>query len=311
MIYLITHRTSYAYSSDVTISQHVARLQPRDLPNQKCLAHELSVSPTPALLTTREDYFGNVTNFLTMEGEHRELTVTARSKVDLVPSDWPEPSRTPAWETLLKDRGSVVPLEVQEFLYPSTMVPNLPALADYARPSFTPNRPLLEAAAELTKRIFTDFAFDPTATTVATPLETVLQTRRGVCQDFAHLEIGCLRSLGLPARYLSGYLETLPPPGETKLIGADASHAWVQLFVPGFGWVDLDPTNNVLSSGRHITVAWGRDFEDVSPIRGVISGGGKHAVSVAVDVISVGENAQVVTSENLTDDIFGNEKAAL
>lgn len=287
MPYKITHRTTYVYTSEVTVSQHIARLRPRSFPGQNCLSHELDIAPAPGVQTSREDYFGNTTHFFTMASAHRELTVISRSIVDVAERTWPVPDKTPAWQTLLPSNAETLPLGAHEYIFPSAYVPLLPALADYAQPSFTPGRPLLDAAADLMHRIFTEFIFDPTATTVATPLETVLQKRRGVCQDFAHLQIGCLRSLGLPARYVSGYLETLPPPGKTKLVGADASHAWLQLYVPGFGWVDLDPTNDVLAGSRHITVAWGRDFDDVSPIRGVIGGGGKHTLSVAVDVTPV------------------------
>jgi len=290
--YQITHRTSYVYTSEVTVSQHIARLHPRTFPGQTCLAHELEIVPKPSQITTHKDYFGNTTHFFTIAGAHRELTVTTRSTAEVVAREWPQPDKTPAWETLIEPRETSLPLEAHEFIFPSAYVPHLPALADYARPSFPPGRPLLEAAADLMRRIFTEFTFDPTATTIATPLETVLQKRRGVCQDFAHLQIGCLRSLGLPTRYVSGYLETLPPPGKTKLVGADASHAWLQLYVPGFGWVDLDPTNNILAGARHITLAWGRDFDDVSPIRGVIEGGGKHSLSVAVDVSPIADSIQ-------------------
>jgi len=295
--YQITHRTTYVYTSEVTVSQHIARLRPRSFPGQTCLSHELDIAPASGILTSRTDYFGNPTHFFTMSGAHRELTVISRSMVAVAKRAWPAPDKTPAWQTLLPSTAESLPLEAHEYIYPSAYVPHLPALADYAQASFTTGRPLLEAAADLMHRIFTEFAFDPTATTVATPLETVLQKRRGVCQDFAHLQIGCLRSLGLPARYVSGYLETLPPPGKTKLIGADASHAWVQLYVPGFGWVDLDPTNNILAGSRHITVAWGRDFDDVSPIRGVIGGGGKHTLSVAVDVTPVTDEPPEIAAQ--------------
>jgi len=284
--YEIVHRTVYEYSSEVSVSQHVVHLTPRTLPGQQCLRHELIVEPTPALVTRRDDYFGNPTQFFTMAGAHRTLVVTARSEVVVHPRHWPVPQQTPAWELarVISDQNAGLPLDVQEYVYPSVFVPALPALTDYARPSFTAGRPLLEAVLELTRRIHTDFVFDPKATTVATPLEQVIEKRRGVCQDFAHFEIGCLRAVGLPARYVSGYLETLPPEGKTKLIGSDASHAWVQIFIPNHGWVDADPTNDMLASERHITVAWGRDFDDVSPVRGVISGGGKHLLKDAVDV---------------------------
>jgi len=167
------------------------------------------------------------------------------------------------------------------------LIAGSPVLAEYTAPSFTKERPLLEAVADLTGRIHRDFTFDRTATTVATPLQTVFRTRRGVCQDFAHLEIACLRSLGLAARYVSGYLESVPPPDQPRLTGADASHAWVSVFCPPVGWVDVDPTNDVLADERHVTVAWGRDYGDVSPLRGVILGGGQHALHVGVSVVPV------------------------
>ena len=287
MNYEIVHRTVYEYSSEVSVSQHVVHLTPRNLPSQQCLRHELTVEPAPALMTERADYFGNATRFFTMAGPHRTLVVTARSEVVVYPRHWPVPGETSAWELARYISDSVVglPLDVQEFVYPSILIPALPALYDYAQSSFSAGRPLLEAVLELTRRIHTEFTFDPKATTVATPLEQVIEKRRGVCQDFAHFQIGCLRALGLPARYVSGYLETLPPDGEAKLVGSDASHAWVQTYVPQVGWVDVDPTNNMMASERHIVVSWGRDFDDVSPIRGVISGGGKHLLKVAVDVV--------------------------
>jgi len=298
--YEIVHRTVYEYSSEVSVSQHVVHLTPRNLPSQQCLRHELIVEPAPALVTSREDYFGNSTSFFTMAGAHRTLVVTARSEVSLYPRRWPTPDTTPAWERArgYADRSENLTIEAQEFIYPSILIPALPALSEYARPSFSPGRPVLEAVLDLTRRIFTDFTFDPKATTVATPLEEVIRKRRGVCQDFAHFQIGCLRALGLPARYVSGYLETQPPPGKTKLVGSDASHAWVQVFVPDYGWIEVDPTNNVMPSDRHIVVAWGRDFEDVSPIRGVISGGDKHMLKVAVDVTPVTPKPEATSNQN-------------
>jgi transglutaminase-like putative cysteine protease len=207
------------------------------------------------------------------------------------PAFIPEPAETPEWESVGKlcrtDRSSPV-LEAIEFTFASPVVPLEPTFAEYAAASFTSRRSILEAALELTSRIHADIKFDTTATTVSTPPLEVLEKRRGVCQDFAHLQIACLRSLGLPARYVSGYLETIPPRGQPRLVGADASHAWVSLFCPGIGWIDLDPTNNCLPSMRHITAAWGRDYSDVSPIRGVLLGSGEHTLSVAVDVVPLG-----------------------
>jgi transglutaminase-like putative cysteine protease len=181
-------------------------------------------------------------------------------------------------------------LEASDFIFDSPLIRARESYLHYAQVSFTPGRPILEAALDLTKPIHSDFKFDPTATSVATPLEEVFKHRRGVCQDFAHFQIGCLRSLGLPARYVSGYVETDPPPGQQRLAGADASHAWVSLFCPGLGWLDVDPTNNMVPSSRHITVAWGRDFSDISPIRGVILGSGEHRLKVAVDVVPLTES---------------------
>lgn len=291
--YEIIHQTSYQYSSEVSVSHHVARLRPRMLPFQNVLNHDLNIEPPASILTSHTDYFGNCATFFTVATPHRKLVVTMRSRVELArPGLLPE-SESARWETVrddLSSQSSRFAPEVQEFIYPSQLVRPMTSLADYARESFTPERPLLEAVMDLTRRIHSDFIFDPKATTIATPLEQVIMNRRGVCQDFAHFQIGCLRALGLAARYVSGYLETLPPPGEIRLAGADASHAWVQVFIPSMGWVDVDPTNNLLPADRHISVAIGRDFDDVSPIRGVIVGGGKHELSVAVDVIPSAES---------------------
>lgn len=301
MRYEIIHRSAYAYTSDVSVSHHVARLTPRPLPFQRRLTHELTIEPNPSLLTHHDDYFGNRTTFFTVAGSHRSLVVTSRSQVEISPRATPLAGDSPSWEKvrdLFRGHAAAAATEVQEFIFPSAFVPRLAALADYAVESFPAQRPMLAAVLDLTRRMFHDFKFDPKATTIATPLEQVIKDRRGVCQDFAHFQIGCFRALGLPARYVSGYLETRPPPGKPKLAGADASHAWVQVFIPPAGWVDVDPTNNLLPSDRHVTVAWGRDFDDVSPIRGVIVGGGKHALGVAVDVTPLHESTEI--SERVT-----------
>lgn len=291
MRYEIIHKTIYQYSAPVSVSHHMARLAPRDLPRQQCVGFELRVEPGPSLVTRREDYFGNQTHFFALEGKHHLLVVTARSVVEVQPREAVAVAESEPWESIRDGARTGAPWsqsEIEEFTFESPMIPQLDALAEYAAKSFRPERPALEAVLDLTQRVHEDFKFDPKATTVATPLEQVIKQRRGVCQDFAHFEIGCLRSLGLPARYVSGYLETRPPPGKPKMVGADASHAWVQVFIPSLGWLDLDPTNNVVPSERHITVAWGRDFDDVSPIRGVIVGSGKHELLVAVDVLPQG-----------------------
>ena len=290
-LYDLTHTTTYDYLSPVTMSHHLLRVSPRRLARQFRLEHSVQTDPVAATTSQRTDYFGNDVTFATIEGAHRRLRITSRSRVAVGPAFIPDPTETPHWESVRglcrSDRSSAV-LEAIEFTFPSPVVPLEPAFAEYALASFTPRRSILEAALELTSRIHADFKFDPTATTVSTPLLEVLEKRRGVCQDFAHFEIACLRSLGLPARYVSGYLETIPPPGKPRLVGADASHAWVSLFCPGIGWIDLDPTNNCTPSIRHITAAWGRDYSDVSPIRGVLLGSGEHTLSVAVDVLPLG-----------------------
>ena len=288
MRYTITHQTSYAYDAAVSVSHHLVRLTPRDLPRQRCLAHQVEIAPTATHTVLRTDYFGNTSEFITVEGAHPHLVITARSTMEVEPGVLPAPAETPPWETVrdMACGAAVTPgLEAVEFIFDSLFLQRRAMFADYAASSFTKARPILEAVLDFTHRIFHEFKFDPHATTVATPVERVFQEKRGVCQDFAHLQIACLRSLGLPARYVSGYLETLPPPGQPKLAGSDASHAWLAFFCPPYGWIDVDPTNNLLPSDRHITVAWGRDFHDVSPIRGVLVGSGKHTLKVAVDVL--------------------------
>jgi transglutaminase-like putative cysteine protease len=288
----ITHTTTYDYRSPVTVAHHLLRLAPRRLRRQLRLAHELDLKPEPASLSQHTDYFGNEVAFAIFEGAHRQLRVTARSRVAVGAAFIPDAAETPAWESvrnICRADLSAPVLDAGEFAFGSPLVPLDTAFTDYARDSLPPGRNLLAAVLDLTARIHRDYTFDPTATTVATPLAQMLEQRRGVCQDFAHLQIACLRSLGLPARYVSGYLETVPPPGQPKLLGADASHAWVSFFCPGLGWIDVDPTNNVLPSMQHITLGWGRDYGDVSPIRGVLVGGEEHTLSVAVDVVALGE----------------------
>lgn len=288
----LTHTTVYDYSSTVTVSHHLLRLAPRKMGRQWRLEHTLTIEPQPAVTRFHTDYFGNDVMFATIEGAHRQLNVVSKSRVAVAPPFIPDPSETPAWESvrgLYKTDRSANALDATEYTFASPLVPVVPDFMDYALPSFVPGRPILEAMKDLNGRIFSDFTFDSTATTVSTPLEQVLRERRGVCQDFAHLQIACLRSLGLPARYVSGYIETQPPPGQAKLVGADASHAWVSFFCPGMGWIDVDPTNNLLPSMQHITLGWGRDYGDISPIRGVFTGGENHQLKVGVDVAARGD----------------------
>ena len=288
----ITHTTTYDYKTTVTVSHHLLRLAPRRLGRQWRLEHALNIEPLPAVTRFHTDYFGNEVMFATIEGAHRQLCVTSRNRVAVAPAFIPDPLETPAWESvrgLYRTDRSANSLDATEYTFASPLVPVGLEFEDFALASFAPDRPILEAVMSLTGSIFENFKFDPTATTVSTPLEQVLRERRGVCQDFAHLQIACLRSLGLPARYVSGYLETRPPPGQTKLVGADASHAWVAFYCPGIGWIDVDPTNNLLPSMQHITLGWGRDYGDISPVRGVLTGGDDHNLSVGVDVAARGE----------------------
>jgi len=289
-LFEITHTTTYEYHAPVTVSHHLMRLTPRAMARQRLLAHDIEVQPTPAATNMRIDYFGNDVTFATIERTHRQLAVTSRSRVAVSPAFIPDVTETPAWESVRvlchTDRTASV-LEATEYTFTSPAVPVDPLFAEYAAPSFAADQSILESVTDLTARIHREFKFDSTATTVSTPLLEVLEKRRGVCQDFAHLQIACLRALGLPARYVSGYLETQPPPGRQKLVGSDASHAWVSFFCPGIGWIDVDPTNNNFPSMQHITLGWGRDYSDVSPLRGVILGAGKHNLKVSVDVTSL------------------------
>ncbi|HCN78035.1 MAG TPA: transglutaminase [Verrucomicrobiales bacterium] len=293
MRYHVIHRTTCTYESPVTVCHYNARLEPRVLPTQDCPWHELTIRPEPVEKAERADYFGNHSVYFEIEGSHQKLEVIARSLVEISPSDLPDPSVTPAWEMVRDACRADLPSTATaagDFGFASQLIPVGTEFADYARASFPARRPILEAVCDLNRRIHEDFIFDPSATDIATPVTEVLKNRRGVCQDFAQVMIACLRSIGLPARYVSGYLETEPPPGQPKLIGADASHAWVSVFCgEAHGWMDADPTNNILPEQRHITLAWGRDFADVSPLRGVTLGAGEHHLQVAVDVLPAGD----------------------
>lgn len=290
MIYQITHRTRYEYAAPVSVSQHVARLEPRMTDSQTRESFSLKIFPAPTLRKERKDYFGNQLCLFSIQEVHKKLEVITHSRVSVQSPKQIDAAASPAWEdvaALFRDPVSPEVVEPYEFVFDSPQVRASFELAEYAKQSFSAGTPLLAAVADLNRRIFNDFKYDPKATTVATPLEEVLQNRRGVCQDFAHLGIALLRSLGLPARYVSGYLRTRPPEGQPRLVGADASHAWFSVFCPNVGWVDFDPTNNVQPGEEHITVAYGRDFGDVSPVAGILTGGGQHQVMVSVDVAEV------------------------
>ena len=287
MTYNLVHKTIYEYAEPVTVSHHAARVEPRTLAHQQVKNFSLHIGPTPAVSKPRVDFFGNQVCGFSIQEIHQRLEITARSRVNVAATTLPVPELSPDWEGVVKLFSDPVSPEVvapYQFVFDSPLLAASPELADYTGQSFGEKTPLLVAVADFNRRIFSDFKYDPTATTVATPLAEVLAKRAGVCQDFAHLAIAGLRSLGLPARYVSGYLRTHPPSGQARLVGADASHAWFAVFCPDVGWVDFDPTNNVLPAEEHITLAFGRDYADVSPVSGVITGGGTHTVKVSVDV---------------------------
>jgi transglutaminase-like putative cysteine protease len=287
MIYKIVHRTTYKYKYPVSVGNHVACLKPRSLLHHQVAHSELRIQPPPATRTERVDYFGNLLCFFTVQEPHKELVVEAQSEVIMDGNAMPWPQESLPWEEaarLLPDDHTPEGLEAYQFGFESPRIRIRPEFASYALQSFTPGRPILDALSDLTARIHKDFRFDSKSTNVRTPTEEVFRKRRGVCQDFAHLQIACLRSLNIAARYVSGYLRTYPPPGQPRLVGADASHAWVSAYCPGIGWLDIDPTNNVVPSNGHVTLAWGRDYGDVSPLRGLILGGGTHTLKVGVDM---------------------------
>ena len=289
-VYRVRHQTLYTYEVPVLHAHHLAHLRPRRFDYQTARRTLLEITPLPRDQHRQEDYFGNECDVLEVLSTHERFEIVATSEIEL--KERPtlqrlddEPFKSCSWnavaEQLVQDTRL---LFAREYTFDSPLVRVHPMLRDYALPSFEPGRPLLEAVLELSDRIYTEFSYEPATTDVSTPLAQVMRERRGVCQDFAHVMVGCLRSLGVAARYVSGYLETVPPPGQPRLVGSDASHAWVAAFFPGLGWLDIDPTNALLPNQSHITVAFGRDFSDVSPLKGVVLGGGRHYVKVGVDV---------------------------
>ena len=293
MHYKITHITKYDYTDKVSLSYSEARLMPRNCKHQQVISSTLDIEPYAADFRIREDFFGNQVAYFSMQQAHNVFTITAVSEVQLQEN----PAQLDfyqghSWEEVRNMLGqqqyfspqSAETLDARQYTLDSPLVAVSAKLAEYAQPSFTQGRSITDAVNDLMQRIYTDFTFDPDFTTLATPLTTVLEHRRGVCQDFAHLAIGCLRSVGLAARYVSGYIETLPPAGEAKLIGADASHAWFSVYVPEQGWIDFDPTNNQMPNTQHITLGWGRDYADITPLKGVIFGGQQHELDVSVHV---------------------------
>lgn len=271
MKYLISHQTTYTYHEPVSVCYNLLRLVPRNTHRQSRISVAVEIHPEPDTLREYEDFFGNKVIYFSIEKEHAKLSVKVSSEIE-------KRMGTAREHSVEQDA------DVGGYLFETPMTAVDDDIAAYARGSFRPGRPLLEAAGDLMHRIYSDFRFTPGFTTVSTPLATVMRERKGVCQDFAHLAIACCRSVGLPARYVSGYIETLSPPGVEKLIGVDASHAWFSVYIPNLGWVDFDPTNNLLPAEQHITIGWGRDYADIAPMRGILLSSGTHGLSVSVDM---------------------------
>jgi transglutaminase-like putative cysteine protease len=285
--YRIKHTTEYYYADRVPVCHNIIRLRPRETAFQTCERSVLSISPFPSDQREQVDYFGNLATWIAVQEPHQNLRIEMTSEVTVKSSTVPEDLEGPAWDRTSAIISSGLDPELlgaREYTFDSPYIARCAELADFARPDFPAGAPLVTCIMNLTHRIFDEFIFDTDATTIGTPLLEILRHHHGVCQDFAHLQIGCLRSLGLPARYVSGYLATKPPPGQRRLIGADASHAWISAFIPGHGWVDFDPTNDTMPSDQHITIGWARDYDDLSPVKGVTIGGHRHSLGFSVDV---------------------------
>ena len=287
MEYRVRHRTTYRYAQDVSYSHHRVHLAPRDTSTQEVKEFTLSILPASAYRTRRQDYFGNAAEWLALNEPHDVIDIIAASRVAAFDPPARDARASDPWEEVRArlEGAQAGTHDIVQYIFDSALTNFTIDLPSYAEKSFTPRRPLLAAAIDLMSRIHADFRYDTTVTDVSTPVDRVFEMRAGVCQDLAHVAIAIIRSLGLPARYVSGYLLTQPPPGQERLIGSDASHAWFSVWAPPYGWVDLDPTNNVIPGGGHITVAWGRDYWDVAPINGIVIGGADHLIEVGVDVI--------------------------
>ena len=287
----VTHRTTYRYSTPVEIAQHLATIRPLHCPWQQVISHTERIDPVPSYVHSRVDVFGNDVLYFSLDAPHERLSMTSETTVRLTPR-WKmlDADATPSWEEVagrLRFRAGAPFHRESEFCYASPNISLDPALREYAQESFGAGTPLVAGAIDLMHRIHADFDYLPQATAFDTPALHAFDLRHGVCQDFSQVMIGCLRALGLPARYVSGYLRNDPPPGHPRLIGADASHAWVSVHCPQNGWIDLDPTNDVLADLDHVTLATGRDYSDVSLLRGMILGGGAHHLDVAVNVLAL------------------------
>ena len=292
MIFNVKHTTKYEYNAPVIYCHNIATLRPRESKGQQLLDYKIQITPQPAEISERIDFFGNYITRFSIQTEHIELKVTTKSKIvrdyaQFQDSFFSEACRSITLDQTLLALKSTAPaiLDARQYILESIFIRRADdSIRDYAEVSFKRNRSVFDAAYELMQRIYTDFQFVPGFTSISTPVAEVMKEKKGVCQDFAQIVIACIRSVGLPARYVSGYIETVPPKGKEKLVGADASHAWFAIFIPGFGWVDFDPTNNLIPMDQHIVVGWGRDYYDVPPLKGVVYGSGKSRLKVAVDI---------------------------
>lgn len=286
MLYRVRHATSYEYSRPVNLGSHMLHLLPRSLPGQRVLAAGIAVGPEPQRRTDGTDHFGNHVTWLFLDRPHPRLDIVSEAEVEVDFRPPPPSLETPPWEAVREAASAGGAWhEAAEFVFDSPMVGAVPEAGQYAQSTLTPGRPILAALLELTGRIRREFRFRGGVTAIDTRVRTVLERREGVCQDFTHLMLAALRWHGLPARYVSGYIRTRPPPGATKRLGSDLSHAWVEAWLgPAHGWVGLDPTNDVVVQDEHVIIARGRDYGDISPVQGVILGGGRHAMKVSVDL---------------------------
>jgi transglutaminase-like putative cysteine protease len=289
--YAITHTTEYKYHGPVSLCHNIAKLLPRDTDTQVCKSCEIHITPKPDVLDEYEDFYGNKVVYFAIQQEHKSLTVTVKSEIAKQVAASPEFNwyGQASWEEIKQviQEGTEY-MDARQYIAATPMTDFNTDIKSYAHQSFGADKTLLDAALDITGRIYKDFSFKPGFTTITTPADEVFKARKGVCQDFAHLAIACIKSLGLPARYVSGYVETVPPEGEEKLVGVDASHAWFSVFIPGMGWMDFDPTNNIIPGSQHITIGWGRDYADICPLKGVILSSGPHQLHVSVDMRRLG-----------------------
>lgn len=297
----VRHRTHYRYANTAAFSQHLLRLTPIAVPGQRVILTNVTIKPEPDSVDVHRDLFGNQVHVATISRPHEDLEIIATSRIDRAERNaWIFEASAPWEETRAAALGlnNVSPVaEIAPFAFPSAMSAPDREIEHYADESLAPGRPILAAAEELMGRVFRDFKYDPQATGAETLATEAFKLKRGVCQDFAHVMLAALRSRRVPARYVSGYLRTIPPEGKERLQGADASHAWVSVWDPAFGWVDFDPTNDVVPAEDHVTLAYGRDYDDVSPVSGVVVGAGRQVLSVGVDVVAVSETENGTQSQ--------------